>query len=182
MSALTTHKIWNQREKEKEKKQIKINLNKQSKAKKGKEQYHLKRTSLGPLRQGQRLDTSEANHAQAKRANHQTNSRTTQRAPAAQMQAPPEPKHTPPEPMQQCNTGMQQRAKICSLCPGWLDCLHQAVRLPTTHLTAWEAVRPHHVTDPTPNCSKFAQTNLNTFQMLPGAQNMHKLLPLIDNA
>jgi hypothetical protein len=53
------------------------------------------------------------------------------------MQAPPELKHTPPEPMQQCNTGMHQRAKICSLCPGRLDRLHQAVRPPTTHLTAW---------------------------------------------
>jgi hypothetical protein len=53
------------------------------------------------------------------------------------MQTPPEPKHTPPEPMQQCNTGMQQRAKSCSLCPGRLDRLHQAVRPPTTHLTAW---------------------------------------------
>jgi hypothetical protein len=40
------------------------------------------------------------------------------------MQAPPEPKDTPPEPMQQCNTGMQERAKFCSLCPGWLDRLH----------------------------------------------------------
>jgi hypothetical protein len=56
------------------------------------------------------------------------------------MQAPPEPKHTPPEPMQQCNTRMQQRAKICSLCSlclGRLDRLHQAVRPPTIHLTAW---------------------------------------------
>jgi hypothetical protein len=52
------------------------------------------------------------------------------------MQAPPEPKHTPPEPMQQCNTRMQQRAKNCSLCPGRLDCLQQAVRPPTIHLTA----------------------------------------------
>jgi hypothetical protein len=37
--------------------------------------------------------------------------------------------------MQQCNTGMQQRAKICSPCPGQLDCLHRAVRLPAPHLT-----------------------------------------------
>jgi hypothetical protein len=44
MSALTTHTFGNQREKEKEK---------------SKEQDHLKKTSLGPLRQGQRLDTSE---------------------------------------------------------------------------------------------------------------------------
>jgi hypothetical protein len=102
--------------------------------------------------------------------------------PPAHMQAPPEPKHTPPKPMQQCNTGMQQRAKICSFCPGRLDCLHQAVRPPTTHLTAWVAVRPPHVTGPAPNCSKFARTNWITFQMLPGAQIMYKLLPLVENA
>jgi hypothetical protein len=32
---------------------------------------------------------------------------------------------------------MQQRANNYSLCPGRLDRLHQAVRPPTTHLTAW---------------------------------------------
>jgi hypothetical protein len=53
------------------------------------------------------------------------------------MQAPPEPKHTSPEQMQQCNTGMQQRAKNCSLCPGRLDRLYRAVRPPAPHLTAW---------------------------------------------
>jgi hypothetical protein len=46
------------------------------------------------------------------------------------MQAPPEPKHTPPEPMQQCNMGMHQRTKTCSLCPGRLDRLPRAVRPP----------------------------------------------------
>jgi hypothetical protein len=50
---------------------------------------------------------------------------------------PLEPKHTPPEQMQQCNTGMQQRAKICSLSPGRLDRLHRAVRPPTPQLTVW---------------------------------------------
>jgi hypothetical protein len=42
----------------------------------------------------------------------------------------------PPEQMQQCNTGMQQRAKNCSLCPGRLDRLHRAVRPPAQQLTA----------------------------------------------
>jgi hypothetical protein len=42
--------------------------------------------------------------------------------------------------MQQCTTGMQQRAKSCSLCPGRLDRLHRAVRPPTYHLTAWGRV------------------------------------------
>jgi hypothetical protein len=59
MSALTTHIFGNHREKEKEKKRIKRNFNRRSKAEKAKEQDHLKKTSLGPLRQGQRLDTSE---------------------------------------------------------------------------------------------------------------------------
>jgi hypothetical protein len=39
--------------------------------------------------------------------------------------------------MQQCNTGIQQRAKTWTLCPGRLDRLHQAVRPPSIHLTAW---------------------------------------------
>jgi hypothetical protein len=33
---------------------------------KGKEQNHLKKTRLGPLRQGQRLDTSETKHSSSK--------------------------------------------------------------------------------------------------------------------
>jgi hypothetical protein len=78
--------------------------------------------------------------------------------------------------------GKQQRKKICSPSPGRLDCLHRAVRPPAPQLTAWGTVRPPQETGPAPNCSKFARTNLNTFQTLPGAQSMHKLLPLVDNA
>jgi hypothetical protein len=59
MSALTTPTFGNHREKEKEKKRIKRNFNKRLKAEKSKEQDHLKKTNLGPLRQGQQLDTSE---------------------------------------------------------------------------------------------------------------------------
>jgi hypothetical protein len=142
----------------------------------------LKITSPDPLGKGNDSTHLRQNHAQAKSTNHQSKTQTTQRAPPAHMQAPPELKHTPPEQMQQCNTGMQQRAKTCSLCSGWLDRLHRAVRLPTYHLTASRAVRPPHKTGRAPNFSKTAQTNWNTFQMLPGAQNMHKLLPLVDNA
>jgi hypothetical protein len=86
MSALTTHTFGNHREKEKEKKQIKRNFNKRSKAKKGKEQDHLKKASLGPLRQGQRLDTSETKPCSNKE--HKPPKPT--RAPLAHMQAPPE--------------------------------------------------------------------------------------------
>jgi hypothetical protein len=62
---------------------------------KGKEQDHLKKTSLKPLRQGKRLDTSEKKHSQAKSTNHQSNARKPQRAPLAHMQAPPEPAQLP---------------------------------------------------------------------------------------
>jgi hypothetical protein len=88
MSALTTHTFDNQREKEKEKekKRIKRNSNKRSKAEKGKEQDHLKKTSLGPLRQGQRLDTSETKPCSSKE--HKPPKHTG--APPAHMQAPPE--------------------------------------------------------------------------------------------
>jgi hypothetical protein len=86
MSALKTHTFGKQREKETEKKQIKGNFNKWSKAEKGKEQDHLKKTSLGPLRQGQRLDTSETKPCSSKE--HKPPKQT--RAPPAHMQAPPE--------------------------------------------------------------------------------------------
>jgi hypothetical protein len=87
MSALTTHTFGNQREKKREKKRIKRNSNKRSKAKeKGKEQDHLKKTSLGPLRQGQRLDISETKPCSSKE--HKPPKHT--RAPPAHMQTPPE--------------------------------------------------------------------------------------------
>jgi hypothetical protein len=89
-----------------------------------------------PLGKGNGSTHLRQNHAQTKSANHRTKAQTPQRVPPAHMQAPLEPKHTPPELMQQCNTGMQQRAKFCSPCPGRLDRLHRAVRPPTTHLTA----------------------------------------------
>jgi hypothetical protein len=76
----------NHREKEKEKKRIKRNPNKRSNAEKGKEQDHLKKTSLGPLRQGQRLDTSETKPCSSKE--HKPPKQT--RTPSAHMQAPPE--------------------------------------------------------------------------------------------
>jgi hypothetical protein len=65
MSALTTHTFGNQR-KRKDKKQIKRNSNKRSNVEKGKEQDHLRKTSLEPLRQWQRLDTSETKPCSSK--------------------------------------------------------------------------------------------------------------------
>jgi hypothetical protein len=45
------------------------------KPKKNKEQDHLKKTSLGPLRQGERLDTSKTKPCSRKSANHQSKAR-----------------------------------------------------------------------------------------------------------
>jgi hypothetical protein len=56
------------------------------KPKKGKEQDHLKKTSLEPLRQGQRLDTSETEPCSSQE--HKPPKQT--RAPLAHMQTPPE--------------------------------------------------------------------------------------------
>jgi hypothetical protein len=95
MSALTTPSYNNKREK-KEKKQIKETPTSDRKPNKGKEQDHLRRTSLGPLRQGQRLDTSETklcSNKELKPPNQ--SSKKLQRAPPAHMQAPPETKQLP---------------------------------------------------------------------------------------
>jgi hypothetical protein len=81
---LTTHTFGNQRKGKKE--TNKRNSNKRSKAEKSKEQDHLKKTSLRPLRQGQRLDTSETKPCSRKE--HKPPKHT--RAPPAHMHAPPE--------------------------------------------------------------------------------------------
>jgi hypothetical protein len=104
---------------------------------KAKNRITWRRQVSGPLGKGNGLTHPRQNHAQAKSTNHHSKARTIQRAPPAHMQAPLEPKNNPPEPMQQCNTGMQQRANTFSLCPVRLDHLHKVVRPPTNHLTAW---------------------------------------------
>jgi hypothetical protein len=85
MSALTTHTFRNQREKEKMKRKKKLQQAIESQ-RKAKEQDHLKKTILGPLRQGQRLDTSETKPCSSKE--HKTQKHT--QAPPAHMQTPPE--------------------------------------------------------------------------------------------
>jgi hypothetical protein len=54
------------REKEKKINEQKETSTSDRKPKKGKEQDHLKKTSLGPLRQGQRLDTSKTKPCSSK--------------------------------------------------------------------------------------------------------------------
>jgi hypothetical protein len=55
----------------------------------------LKKTRLGPLRQGNGSTHPRQNYAQAKSTNHQSKARKLQRAPPAHMQAPPEPMQLP---------------------------------------------------------------------------------------
>jgi hypothetical protein len=66
MSALTTPTKSNKREKKKKRNKPKETATSDRKPNKGKEQDHLKKTSLGPLRQGQRLDTSETKQSSNK--------------------------------------------------------------------------------------------------------------------
>jgi hypothetical protein len=66
MSALTTHTTGNQRKGKRKETTKRKTPTSDPKPKKGKEQDHLKKTSLGHLRQGQRLNTSDTKHAQAK--------------------------------------------------------------------------------------------------------------------
>jgi hypothetical protein len=59
------------------------------KPKKGEEQDHLKKTSLGPLRQGQRLDTSETKTRSTKeRKPPNQSSNTTKSSPCAKAHSP----------------------------------------------------------------------------------------------
>jgi hypothetical protein len=66
MSALTTPTKSNKREMKKKRNKQKETPTSDRKPNKGKEQDHLKKTSLGPLRQGQRLDTSETKQSSSK--------------------------------------------------------------------------------------------------------------------
>jgi hypothetical protein len=74
------------KEKEKENKCPKETPTSNRKLRKGKEQDHLKKTSLGPLRQGQRLDTFETKPCSSKE--HKPPKHTI--AHPAHMQTPPE--------------------------------------------------------------------------------------------
>jgi hypothetical protein len=96
MSALTTPTKSNLRENKKKRNVQKETPTSDRKPSKGKEQDHLKKTSLGPLRQGQWLDTSETKQNSSKeRQTTETKLEKLQRAPPADMQAPPEPMHLP---------------------------------------------------------------------------------------
>jgi hypothetical protein len=87
-----THIVTWEKKKETDKKKLPTS---DRKPKKGKEQDHLKKTSLGPLGKGNSSTHPRQNCAQAKSTNHQTKTRKQQRAPPAHMQAPPEPMQLP---------------------------------------------------------------------------------------
>jgi hypothetical protein len=90
------------------------------------------------------------------------------------MHAPPEPKHTPPGQIEQCNTGMHQRAKNCSLCPGRLD------RLCLNWPLGGRLDRPKR-----PACTKLLKNFPNQLEHLPHTPRCPKhaqTSPLVDNA
>jgi hypothetical protein len=66
MSALTTPTQSDKREKKKKRNEQKETPTSDRKPNKGKDQDHLKKTSLGPLRQGQRLDTYESKQSSSR--------------------------------------------------------------------------------------------------------------------
>jgi hypothetical protein len=104
MSALTTHTYSNPREKKTKRNERKETSTSDRKPKKGKEQDHLKKTSLGPLRQGQRLDTSKKKQWSSKERKPPNQSSKTTKSSPAHMQAPPEPMQLPLEECMQNTT------------------------------------------------------------------------------
>jgi hypothetical protein len=91
MSALKTPTNSNKREKKRKEMNKTETPTSDRTPKKGKEQDHLKKTSLGPLRQGQWLDTSETKQSSSKEVNPPIKARKPQRA----QRAPPEPMQLP---------------------------------------------------------------------------------------
>jgi hypothetical protein len=92
---LTTPTQSNKREKKKKRNEQKVTPISDRKPNKGKEQDHLKKTSLGPLRQGQRLDTSETKQSLSKERKAPKQSSTNHNE---------LPLHTCKLPLNQCNS------------------------------------------------------------------------------
>jgi hypothetical protein len=145
------------------------------KPKKCKEQYHLKKTSLGPLRQGQRLDTSETKPYSSKERKPPIQSlNNTKSSPCTYASSPWAKAHFPWT-MQQCNTEMQQRAKTCSICPGRLDHLTNIWPLggrldhpmwPALHQTTQNLPEPIGTLSKCSSCPNHAQTSPPCWQCM----------------
>jgi hypothetical protein len=87
-------------------------------------------------------------------------------------------------PLNQCSDATREAKKRKNLLalPRAVSRMPWVVRQTLWDLTAYGAVRPLEEIDPAPNFSKTTRTTLNTFQMLPSAQIMQKLLPLADKS
>jgi hypothetical protein len=89
MSALTTPTKSNTREKKKKRTEQKETPTSDRKPNKGKEQDHLKRTSLGPLGKGNGSTHPRQNKAQAKSTNHRNKARkATKSSPCTHASSP----------------------------------------------------------------------------------------------
>jgi hypothetical protein len=96
MSALTTPTQSNKREKRKKRNEQKETPTSDRKPNKGKEQDHLKKTSLGPLRQGQRLDTSKTKQSSSKESKPpKQSSKNHKELSLHTCKLPPKPMHLP---------------------------------------------------------------------------------------
>jgi hypothetical protein len=90
------------REKKKKRNEQKETPTSDRKPNKGKEQDHLKKTSLGPLRQGQRLDTSETKQNSSKECKPPNQSSNNHKE---------LPLHTCKLPLNQCNSPWTKACK-----------------------------------------------------------------------
>jgi hypothetical protein len=145
MSALTTPTNSNKRERKRKETKKKETPTSDRKPKKGKEQDHLKKTSLGPLRQGQRLDTSETKRCSSKECTPPNkNSKTTKSSPL-HMQAPP--KLMQPPGRMHANHLMKQGSCINSALAGQTGHPHQLDRW-TRSPSTWELHRSDRCPSP----------------------------------
>jgi hypothetical protein len=133
MSALTTPTKSNKREKKRKRNEQKETPTSDREPNKGKEQDHLKKTSHGPLRQGQRLDTFETKQDSSK-----------ERKPPKQSSKNHKelPLHTCKLPLNQCNS---PRMNVCKPLENRAAATTSAHTGQTGH---------HHRSDRCPTCAQ----------------------------
>jgi hypothetical protein len=131
----------------------------------------LKKTSLGPLRQGQWLSTSETKTMLKQRA--QTTEPKLEHHKELPLHICKLPLSQSTLPLNQCSNATREcnkEQKNCSLYPGRLDRLPQAVRPPTTQLTAWGRLDPPCDL----HCTKLLKNCLNQLEHLPNTPRCPK--------
>jgi hypothetical protein len=116
------HKVIREKKKKKRNEQKKTPTS-DRKPNKGKEQDHLKKTSLGPLRQGKRLDTSERKLCSSKERKPPNQSKKNHKElPLHACKLPPKPMQLPLDECMQYNsaltghTGQYHRSDRCATC------------------------------------------------------------------